>query len=176
MTPLWLLDVDGVINALNPKNKHVRAWGGYASARVGFQIRYSPVLISRITGVVESDQAEIRWLTTWEREANTIPVPALGLPQLQVVSRAGHYGEGWWKLSAAQGVAGEHPLIWTDDDILQHYRAKQWLRAREAPTLGIAPSRRGGLQPQEMDLIEQFVRAYATETLPGTGGRTPPTP
>src|SRR5687768_389378 len=65
LPPIWLLDVDGVINASRP------GWGaaprtGYAYAgRSEFKIRWAPALLQRIRKLHSEGLVEIQWCTTW---------------------------------------------------------------------------------------------------------------
>src|SRR4051794_18921570 len=95
-TPVWLLDVDGVLNALpdwnadEPAPDH--AWQDYevvtASPRVHdqhkYRITYSPTLTKAIHDLHESGAVEVRWLTTWGRGANVELADKLGLQHFDV--------------------------------------------------------------------------------------------
>ena len=167
--PLWLLDVDGVCNAIDPKPKHVAAWGEYSKAVVTmngksiYQISFSSTLMTAISELIEDGLVEVQWLTTWQDDANGQLREALGLPRLKVASTREEYldsGAMWWKLRTAKRVAMDRPLIWTDDD-LQNDEASRWVTERPWPTLAIAPSYRGGIQPKELEAIYAFLSAHA---------------
>ncbi|MEU1763329.1 hypothetical protein [Micromonospora sp. NPDC005652] len=65
LSPVWLLDVDGVINASRPGWNAV-PWKGYAYDRATeYKIRWAPQLIARIYELHRAGLVEIRWCSTW---------------------------------------------------------------------------------------------------------------
>lgn len=59
--PVWLLDIDGVLNANRP------GWGA-GPRRItcaGYVIRWAPALIDRIDTIRRAGLADIRWSSTW---------------------------------------------------------------------------------------------------------------
>lgn len=115
--PVWLLDVDGVINANRP------GWGAaprkgeaYAYSR-SWTMRWAPALIDRIRELHRSGLVEIRWCSTWCAYAD----------QLERLWRLPEFGRAFnedingraaaiAKLAAARAVLAEgRRLIWTDD-------------------------------------------------------------
>jgi hypothetical protein len=177
MKPLWLLDVDGVINAVNVLSdlqgwdRHIRegtCWGDYcdgeATSHRAFGIIWSPGLIKRITALHESGDVEIRWLTTWEDKAQTEIAPLVGLPHFEVADGPMHWEDfspDWWKLPRAKANAGhERPLIWTDDDLVSARAAHAWASDRPGLALLVAPRWDVGISPKGMDVIEDFVAEH----------------
>jgi hypothetical protein len=63
--PVWLLDVDGVINASKP------GWGGPPVSRriwangKHLVVRREPALIARIRELINARAVEVRWCSTW---------------------------------------------------------------------------------------------------------------
>ena len=63
--PVWLLDVDGVVNASRP------GWGGPPATRsimaegAAWRMRFSPQMMAGIRAIATTSRAEIRWATTW---------------------------------------------------------------------------------------------------------------
>lgn len=182
--PAWLLDVDGVVNALAP-DAPPDAWP--REAWVQEMVRADvpdrgvltlPVLAARpvlefITRVYESGAAEIRWHSTWRASAVTALAPALGLPPIPV-SIAPEWAASaamWWKIPAARRIAetGQR-LLWTDDQ-LPDYRTGPLPRAGDPPSsaaelaaldrwagaLLLAPDPRVGLSPGDLDRIAAFL-------------------
>jgi hypothetical protein len=160
--PVWLLDVDGVINATRP------GWGAaphHGTARAGdlsFRIRWAPALARRIRTLHKSGLVEIRWCSTWCVYADEIE-RLLGLPELgrafdeEINGVAARLA----KFTAALAVVAEgRPLIWADDDAIP--QGDDRLRLGDA--LLIEPQRRRGLQPEDMDAIEAFVARHSNET------------
>lgn len=128
--PVWLLDIDGVVNALAmrlpdawPRDAWVQR---VVRANVPEQGLLSlPVLAARpvlefITSVHERGAAEIRWHSTWRSAATTDLAPALGLPPIPI-SIAPEWTartDTWWKIPAARRVlASGRRLVWTDDQL-----------------------------------------------------------
>lgn len=163
-TPIWLLDVDGVLNAFDDRGPVLGDWDDWEffSAR-GFPMRYSPAMCSRIRALHETGQVEIRWLTTWGRHANTDLTP-MGFPQLKVAAEQPLRGKGgWWKFPPAKELfdAG-HALIWTDDDLTSSQGAVSWLRHitttdRANDVRAYAPQ--GAISQQDMGDIEAWLAA-----------------
>lgn len=165
--PLWLLDVDGVLNAvcgtLPP---------GYKRRSInGYDITWNPAIVTRMRQLHETGVVEIRWLTTWCHDAATKIAPALGLPLDCIVEGADDHRntdhKTWWKSPAAKRLSDAEPdraLIWTDDDLTDAERNGEvdWLRDRTGPTLAISPDWRCGLTPKLLARIEAFLAAPET--------------
>jgi hypothetical protein len=158
--PVWLLDIDGVINANNP------GWGA-APRRVsvaGYMIRWAPALIDRIRNLRATGAVEIRWSSTWCK--NTFELADLArhlrMPDLDsaFTTRPEHLTWAELKFNAARGVLAEgRRLVWTDDDEVEAARkvCPDLVAAEAAGTaLLIAPKSNRGLQPEDLDLIEDF--------------------
>jgi len=88
--PVWLLDIDGVINAADVE-PDVRVWPRdqwiRASARSAHDLEW-PLLVARsaldpLRRVHDEHLAEIRWHTTWQSYAVNVG-EALGLPRWPV--------------------------------------------------------------------------------------------
>lgn len=175
--PVWLLDVDGVLNAATPFPER-DAWPEWSSgwavaAGSRWPIRWAPPVVTAIRHVIEHGLADVRWLTTWLDDANESLGPLLGLPALPVVprpadrqaaahgflgSRAGGFG-GWWKLAAARALLDpqpHRPLVWTDDDLVWEPDAVAWAEGRQAPTLLIAPETDVGLTAESLAAVVAF--------------------
>jgi HAD domain in Swiss Army Knife RNA repair proteins len=88
--PLWLLDVDGVLNVvtLAPDATLWPRWRrGVARTddrSRAWPITWSPDVIDRLTDLLTARRVEIAWLTTWGEDANDELAALLGLPQLPV--------------------------------------------------------------------------------------------
>jgi hypothetical protein len=160
-TPIWLLDVDGVINAVS---KNPTAWPEYKMEIInGFPIRWSPRVIDFIKSGHEQGTFEVRWLTTWGALANNLLAPVIGLPEFTVVAempfRQSWY-EAWWKFDAAKIVAEEdRPVIWTDDDLLFDFEAFEWVV--DLGFLPVVPDSREGLTNENLRRIEEYAKSYA---------------
>ena len=107
MTPLLLLDVDGVLNALPSSDEDLSGWPEWESgwARVQgtrYPITFAPPVIRQLREWHQSGALEIQWLTTWGHDANDELRRLLGLPELVV---AGTYDPD--DPGRARAVAGD---------------------------------------------------------------------
>lgn len=163
-TPIWLLDVDGVLNAVS-RSPDQAVWSDYRSGRATasgrtWPITWSPTVTQLVADVHASGAAEVLWLTTWEDEANGDLARLLRLPPLPVAGRASDVANGlaqtWWKLQVARLVHEQdhaRPLLWTDDDLAFDPDATAWISSRG---LGISPETSTGLAPADLDAIARF--------------------
>lgn len=184
--PVWLLDVDGVLNAISkepdgavwPKNKWVTATA--RSGNANWPILAAQPVLDFIARTHTSGRAEVRWHTTWQHDALALG-KLLGLPEFAVQDCPEFYRErqltggaapvtvrgSWWKLPAAERVLGEEgrPLIWTDDDIrweIELLGRDRNLR-RLGPVLTITPPQHVGLTPKHLRLIDEFIDHLAAK-------------
>lgn len=157
--PVWLLDIDGVINANRP------GWGGPPRRAVcaGYTIRWAPALIQRIKAVRAAGLADVRWSSTWcDAPADLAELSGrLGLYLDSAVAGPAP-GQTWTAVKAEAAVAvleAGRRLIWTDDE-------EVGIAPDRCPALGdataggrallIAPRSGRGLQPADLDAIEAF--------------------
>lgn len=144
-TPLWLLDIDGVLNAFLPagpstavytSNPTLRppertftppswAWSDYRTYRAPhprfdnenlINVRVSPELITRIAALHNNNLVEIVWATTWGTNAQRF-ADTVGLPTFPAIEAHLRMDSlSWFKHQAAYSVAASRrPMIWTDD-------------------------------------------------------------
>jgi hypothetical protein len=156
---VWLLDIDGVLNANKP------GWGGPPRRTnvAGFVIRWAPPLIDRIRALHRGSTVEVRWSSTWCGEPADLAVLAR-LLRLDLEPAFGDRDESktWaaMKAEAAVAVLAEgHRLVWTDDDevgIAQDFYPEFAEAERDGRALLIAPRSNRGLQPDHMEAIEAF--------------------
>jgi hypothetical protein len=161
LAPVWLLDVDGVLN-IRKSPWHAAPHTRTAfSDGTGWRMRWAPQLIARIRALHKGGAVEVRWCTTWCADAEQLErlfkLPILGRafdgdPRGADCSAA--------KLGAARGVlAGGRRLIWTDDVEVPVEQDRPELYAELAGggrALLIRPAERDGLRPEHMDAIEAF--------------------
>ena len=131
--PLWLLDVDGVLNAVaHVADRSVWTDWQEGAARAGgvdWPILFSPTAMRAVRSMHEDGLAEIRWLTTWRTAANDSLRHLVGLPAFpvegmtppgdqspssqegdvheSVASHGGLFGQRgseWWKLTVVREV------------------------------------------------------------------------
>jgi hypothetical protein len=107
-SPILLLDVDGVLNALPEVRADLNVWNdwqfGSATAEgARWPIIWSPSVVAALLDWQKRDLVELRWLTTWGHDANDELRQLLGLPALPV---AGTYHDaGAPSGQAATGAA-----------------------------------------------------------------------
>ncbi|MDT5033211.1 MAG: hypothetical protein QOC94_3382 [Actinoplanes sp.] len=160
--PVWLLDVDGVLNASRP------GWDGTPQRRsvwsrtdqASYPLRWSPVLIDRIRALHVDGRAEVRWCTTWCPDADELE-HLWRLPELERALTADPMPRGvaCWplKLAAARAVLADgRRLIWTDDDAQPKPGPDRDELTANGLALLIAPRPNRGLSPQDLDRIEAF--------------------
>jgi hypothetical protein len=156
--PIWLLDFDGVINAIADKPDRT-VWPDWIRTdvrdhRIAHRVWYSPTVIALVNEMHEAG-VEIRWLSTWHAE--TEGFAALGLPELPGQGPVDD-GPGWWKLPSAIAAAGEsRPLLWTDDELNFKKAVREWVDSRTGPTHLIAPGEMVGLAPRRVREIRSFL-------------------
>jgi hypothetical protein len=166
MTPVWLLDVDGVLNAARP------GWGGPPARRqvpadgVLYPMTWAPALMKRLTRIHRAGSVEIRWSTTWVDEIAGVQA-AMGLPRFPVAFTNPVPGTASVeaKEEAALHVVETEgrPLIWTDDTAIPaDGPVRERLAASGRRLLLLAPDSHRGLQPADLDRIEDFVASCRT--------------
>jgi hypothetical protein len=158
--PVWLLDVDGVLNADYP------AWDEEPARDVAtangweYPMTWSPSLVERIKGLHDSGLVEVRWSTTWVSHADELE-RVFGL-DLKLAFPADEYSISRAKQGAALRVVDHErrALIWTDDDVVPLVGTlRDYLDDHEVPTLLIKPSFSEGLTPTHIDQITAFARS-----------------
>lgn len=172
MIPVWLLDIDGVVNACSKKpDRNVWPADQWIHTKVTVNSHSWPVLVARpvvefIRRVYEDGLAEIRWHTTWQHDAAALE-KAVDLPHLAVQDcpeyETRHEIAGWFKLPAAERVVMHEcrALVWTDDDLTWELRrpagrAFEMLR-QAARILTVSPSEQTGLTPKHLHQIGEFL-------------------
>lgn len=163
LPPVLLLDVDGVVNAMQP------GWGGTprkagawsASDSYEYTIRWAPALVDRIRDLHKAGTVEVRWCTTWCADADVLE-RLWRLPPLEraftdpIKGRAASMA----KLAAARQVLDDgRRLIWTDDVEVPTSGDLFDELTKSGRALLIRPSGRRGLQPDDLDAIEAFAKA-----------------
>lgn len=164
--PVWLLDVDGVLNARQPGWSaapfHATVYSHHD--RNEYRLRWAPALLDRVRQVHRTGAAEIRWCTTWCPEIDVIE-REMRLPSFpSALPCNGPLPKGsktWFmKLEAARAVLREgRRLIWTDDEIPSFGPLHDDLE--RAGALTVCTSEKRGLQPADMDRIEAYALGLA---------------
>jgi hypothetical protein len=162
--PVWLLDIDGVINCTKP-DWHQRPYSGVASAwGREWHMRWSPSLIREIFAIKAEGLAEVRWCTTWCGNtqqfaklwnlalSDSFPEP---IPNSDVLDT---------KIRVACDVvrSEKRALIWTDDHAPSHGLGLVELMSTDQPVLIIRPSERFGLTVDHIAQIRTFCEELRT--------------
>jgi hypothetical protein len=159
--PIWLLDVDGVLNAARPGWGAAPRSGTAYSAGQPFRLRWAPALATRIRSLHDSGLVEICWCSTWCSDADQVE-RLLGLPRLD---RAWQHpistvAAAVAKLAAARAVLDRgRRLIWTDDEAIPASGPDRDELTAAGRALLIAPTPNRGLQPADLDAIDAFLAA-----------------
>ena len=161
---MWLLDVDGVVNAKRPgwgSARRQSVWS--AEDAVSYPLRWAPELVDRIRSLHEQGAVEVRWCTTWCTEAHLLEA-LWRLPRL--VRAIDAYpmprGPDCWalKLAAARGVLAEgRRLVWTDDEVIEVYEEEAARLSADGRALLIATNPTRGLRPADLRRITEFLAA-----------------
>jgi hypothetical protein len=183
--PVWLLDVDGVVNAISRKpDRSVWPADQWITGTANADGTDWPILAARpvidfIRQVHGSGRAEVRWHTTWQRDAANL-AKLLDLPEFEVqdcpefATRRQSLGglsptavrAAWWKLPAAERVVGGEgrALVWTDDDAAWPVMPREAAAdlARCAPTLIVTPQTHLGLTGKHLRKISDFLDEVST--------------
>lgn len=155
--PVWLLDIDGV---LNPATVDRNVWPSWRSEYVGEVMAGFTIatdVLAALHSVHASGRVEIRWCTTWQEDAVAIGA-AFGLPRWKVEQLPMTCGGAWSKHVVAARVLREHAervVVWTDDEITHRARTESavaaTLTARQMHALAPDPTR--GLTPDDLDAV-----------------------
>lgn len=163
--PVWLLDVDGVLNASRPGWGEVPDRGDAFVDGSRYSLRWAPSLTRRISAMALGGAVEVRWATTWVDHITQIErllrlpkietaFQGLNAPVDEAVAR---------KVRAALDVVEveRRPLIWTDDDAIpDHGELLDRLLNGGVPVLLLSPGSRHGLQPEDLAAIDDFVAQF----------------
>ena len=164
-SPVWLLDVDGVINATRPGWAGAPHQGLVHDGRAAWRFRWDPNVTAFIREVALNRQAQIRWATTWVPWRASLEA-TFRLPAFPVAFTLDG-SEDWRSVDEVKTAAALHvveterrPLVWTDDDVVpQHGALRERLEAAGVPVLLIAPTSNRGLRPADVGAIRSFLTA-----------------
>jgi hypothetical protein len=186
VTPLLLLDVDGVLNALW-QGQPPDAWpewsrGSATADGRRWPITWAPAVVDRLRGWHADGVVELQWLTTWGHDANGELRELLGLPELVV---AGTYQDAdqdagmaedldahaavapaapdplsgqWWKYDVVRRLRDAQPgrSIVWVDDEL-HRPNRFTAWAADSAVLAVGPHPGTGLTESDLAVIEERV-------------------
>lgn len=170
--PVWLMDVDGVINDWRPPL--AEGWVRFPTAH-GFEMTFDPTLLERIVSLHTSGAVEVKWLTTWCHDANEMLRENFGFPEDLYVLGYDHYVDTriamrfpngsknwfkyhWWKLRTVDDFVSEFPdkrIIWTDDEIEETPQAVEYIINNDN-IFAVSPD--PYLTHDEVDSIEEWIK------------------
>jgi hypothetical protein len=176
--PVWLLDIDGVVNAIS-KKPPTYLWAAdkwiqttVANVHGEWPILTAQPVVDFINEIHHLGRAEVRWHTTRQEEALDF-ADAVGLGGFKVAEAPEYHEYGprfmarqiagqkptWWKLPAAERVIGDEkrPLLWTDDDIGWELRNHRW-NPIELGT--VSPDAATGLMPKHLKMIDKWLKEW----------------
>jgi hypothetical protein len=165
---LWLLDIDGVINAV-PEWGHgtpLHVWDTWISKDVKNSTDTWPILVAQpvldfLIYIHESGLAEIRWHTSWQEEALDFG-DSFGLPTFHVQPCPEAMKNGtpsWWKLPTVQReLSTGRRVLWTDDHINREMNGGTRRLLGLLPHLKmVVPNTATGLSPDDLVDILYFL-------------------
>lgn len=179
-TPIWLLDVDGVLNPFSsylPSHYTVGSAARYPGERAN-RVSWDPTIIGRIKQLHEDDAVEIQWLTTWGAGANGELRELFGFDRFELAADPPSWAwrgwssysnkphPQWWKLGAVKQLLDKDPsrrVVWTDDEIGLEPDALDLVKTSNV--FAVSPAPQEGLSLTDMSRIEQFVKGRQTPGL-----------
>lgn len=186
-TPIWLLDFDGVINALSRRGGRA-FWPDWRSARIDHPHRetnakgniirlpllWSDTVIATVDDAVTAG-VDVRWLSTCRGDTERLLEVIPGLPELPWLDESilddatardldpdRRMFSGPWKVEVAKAyVPDDAPLLWTEDEFTVDVMSESWRRARKAPTTFLRPHLMQGLVKKHVTEIREWIDDYA---------------
>lgn len=157
----WFLDVDGVLNLEGGIPTRSGAWPTYrrrlvqTHRQLAVPFTWSPEFVDCLNLLVQREQVEVRWLTSWGLDAPLCAAPIIGLRAGRRIAEVNQPAEPpWWKLTVIQQFA-EHSdfCVWTDDYIDEAVGTSAVTVLTGGRVLAVCPDATLGLTPQHLQLI-----------------------
>lgn len=163
------LDIDGVINAMshNPPSMNTQWFGTWKQEKVmGYTILWSVELVERLNALAARPDVQIKWLTTWRKDAAQTFSEPVGLDghdwfYFDTPDEDLYVAHDWWKFRHVRdefekGVADKY--VWIDDDLMWEQHSRNWLEDKDPDIiLPISPNSNHGITRKHMDQIEAFL-------------------
>ncbi len=160
--PVWFFDIDGVINALRPRDG-LRATRARTAGEL-WPIHWSPDVVEVVNTCHRSGLAEVRWLTTWEQDAHLSLAPAVGLDHFVSFDIPhGTATHGWWKADVVDDVISteRRPFVWADDELAAE-DVTDVVDRLGVDHLLVSPDPERGLTSSDLATIVDFLTAAPT--------------
>ena len=185
---MWLLDFDGVVNALSKRggrNFWPHEWRSASidhpegdrdrrGRPVKLPLLWSTTVLETVASALDAG-VDVRWLSTWREHTTLLPPILAGLPEFGWLDEhllADNDADGLdarermvsgpWKLAVAKAaVPDDAPLLWTEDALSVDMLSESWRRSRTAPTTFLRPHPAQGLIPRDVRAIGEWIAQYA---------------
>ena len=161
---VWLLDVDGVINASRPGWSERPHRAEITANGQPWRMRWSPSMVRAIREIALSGEVDVVWATTWCPWADQLEA-MFGLPRLPLAFSADALAakpapELKVRVALAEVERGSL-LIWTDDDAIP-ISGEERRKLDDSGALLISPASNRGLQPPDLDRVRSQLRDWRT--------------
>jgi len=179
MSKFWLLDIDGVINAVGTAKTREGAWRDWKERTVnGYKLAVADA-IKNLTWDAYYSDTTILWHTTWQDQANRV-ANKFGIPNFDIADAPEHDAwnrfdaKAWWKTPTVRRMLDQgHKILWTDDQI-DFYASTDPATSEilEHQNLTyICPDALTGLNKTDMEQIRAFIGGRsAPRTPPASDG------
>ena len=185
--PMWLIDFDGVVNALSRRGGR-SFWDDWRTAAVPhpegeltrrgdvvqLPLLWSRTVVDTIAHAANSG-IDVRWLSTWREHTRLLPPVLHGLPDLPWLDEnildpdaaddldpRDRMVSGPWKVAVAKAaVPDDAPLLWTEDELRVDMLSEAWRRSRSASTTYIRPNPLTGLIRRDIAAIRAWIDEHA---------------
>lgn len=159
--PIWLLDIDGVINAGNrtaPTHLGYN-WLEFKQRDSTTNRHYQLFIAKEVVDFIDemSEFFTIVWCTTWQADALII-AKRIGLKEFawidmnaQKVNQLPYH----WKRNAYELLSQHHRVLWTDDQIRDFYNFPAKVPLKPGCCL-VQPYIYEGLAPKHLEKIRKF--------------------
>lgn len=182
-TPVWFMDIDGVLNIFPRGTPPAHTRTGEATpfwnndddvSTPMFPITWRTDIVDRIVALHDAGHIKVVWLTTWGRGANYSFNRLIGFPELEVVAdpedspyRAMGW-HTWWKAEALRKYISEHDVktfVWTDDDInAQKHQLDDIFALEDTDMLIVSTSDHRGITHDNIDAVEMLLGLRDVQT------------
>lgn len=182
--PYLFLDVDGVLNALDGRNKgdwddfcKKDVWAPLGGVQGSHLQKFRMRISKKMCAALAALDAEIHWATTWEHLANDTLHELTGFNDYPVACRMATgmtHGlltgeEVWWKFVEIYRIveADPRPFIWCDDEAIPPFASERF-RDLGQPFMLVEPDSDVGLTQEMVQRMRDFIERRSSESTPGT--------